>query len=61
MSKKVTIKEQEIEEPVEESREEIVQQISNPTPPEPQKADARMRVRELYKCDDCGKYLTKNH
>ena len=48
MSKKVTIKEQEIEEPVEESREEIVQQISNPTPPEPQK-------------DDCGKYLTKNH
>ena len=60
MSKKVTIKEQDIEAPIEESRDEIVQQISNPQPSEPQKVDARTRVRELYKCDDCGKYLTKN-
>jgi hypothetical protein len=40
-----------------------------PPPPEPppappaeptqQKAECKMRMRELYKCDDCGKYLTK--
>ena len=28
-------------------------------PPTQQKADSKMRMRELYKCDGCGKYLTK--
>ena len=74
MSKKITIKEQDVEEPAEESREEIVKQLSAPAPssPEPspppatapaeppqQKAESKMRMRELYKCDGCGKYLTK--
>ena len=74
MSKKITIKEQDVEEPLEESRDEIVQQLTAETPaPEPppppataapaeppqQKADCKMRMRELYKCDGCGKYLTK--
>ena len=69
MSKKVTIKEQDIE--PEETRDEIIEQVNNtPPPPEPeppkvveppqpQKAEARTRVRELYKCDLCDKYLTK--
>ena len=69
MNKKVTIKEQEIE--PEETRDEIIEQVNNtPPPPEPeppkvveppqpQKAEARMRVRELYKCELCDKYLTK--
>ena len=30
-----------------------------PTEPAQQKADCKMRMRELYKCDACGKYLTK--
>ena len=76
MSKKITIKEQDVEEPAEETREEIVEQLNAPAPssPEPstpaatappaeppqQKADCKMRMRELYKCDGCGgKYLTK--
>ena len=74
MSKKITIKEQDVEEPLEESRDEIVQQLTAETPaPEPppppataapaepaqQKADCKMRMRELYKCEACGKYLTK--
>ena len=75
MSKKITIKEQDVEEPAEETREEIVNQLNAqaPPPPEPppppasatsaepaqQKADCKMRMRELYKCDACGKYLTK--
>ena len=63
MSKKVTIKEEDIEAPPEETLEEIVEQVKapapTPAPAEPQKADTRMRVRELYKCDLCGKYLTK--
>ena len=75
MSKKFTIKEQDVEEPAEETREEIVEQLNAPAPssPEPppppataapaeppqQKADCKMRMRELYKCDGCGKYLTK--
>ena len=75
MSKKITIKEQDVEEPAEETREEIVEQLNAPAPssPEPstpaataapaeppqQKADCKMRMRELYKCDGCGKYLTE--
>ena len=63
MNKKVTIKEEDIEAPPEETLEEIVEQVKaparTPAPAEPQKADTRMRVRELYKCDLCGKYLTK--
>ena len=68
MSKKITIKEQDVEEPAEESREEIVKQLDAPALPPPpativepaqQKAECKMRMRELYKCDGCGKYLTK--
>ena len=73
MSKKITIKEEDVDEPY----EEIIEQVDNtPTPdpipeskpepkpepapmPEKQKAECKMRMRELYKCDDCGKYLTK--
>ena len=66
MSKKIIIKETDVDEPY----DEIIEQVDN-TPPDPppdpppepppeqQKADSRMRMRELYKCDDCGKYLTK--
>ena len=71
MSKKITIKEEDVEEPY----DEIIEQVDNtpspeppppleptpPPPPEKQKAECKMRMRELYKCDDCGKYLTKNH
>ena len=68
MSKKITIKEEDIEPPLEESRDDIIQQVNAPPPPTPppaaepptqQKADSKMRMRELYKCDGCGKYLTK--
>ena len=66
MSKKITITEQDVDEPY----DEIIEQVDNSPPPEPdpappppqpekQKADCKMRMRELYKCDDCGKYLTK--
>ena len=68
MSKKITIKEEDVDEPY----EEIIEQVDGtppdpppePTPPPPpqpekQKAECKMRMRELYKCDDCGKYLTK--
>ena len=63
MSKKITITEQDVDEPY----EEIIEQVDDTPPPEPpsppqpekQKADCKMRMRELYKCDDCGKYLTK--
>ena len=63
MSKKITIKEEDVDEPY----EEIIEQVDDTPPPEPpsppqpekQKADCKMRMRELYKCDDCGKYLTK--
>ena len=66
MSKKITIKEEDVEEPY----DEIIEQVDNtpeppppepppPPPPEKQKAECKMRMRELYKCDDCGKYLTK--
>ena len=71
MAKKITIKEQDIEAPLEESRDEIVEHVNTqvPSPPAPasappaepaqQKAECKMRMRELYKCDACGKYLTK--
>ena len=67
MNKKITIKEEDVEEPY----DEIIEQVDNtpdptpppeptpPPPPEKQKAECKMRMRELYKCDDCGKYLTK--
>ena len=65
MSKKITIKEEDVDQPY----EEIIEQVDNtppeppppdpPPPPEKQKADCKMRMRELYKCDDCGKHLTK--
>ena len=62
MSKKITI----IEEDVEQPYEEIIEQVDNtpelpepppppeptPPPPEKQKAECKMRMRELYKCDD---------
>ena len=63
MSKKVVIKENIIDEP-EETREEILEQIEEPQAPAPkqsapQKAEGRTRMRELYRCEYCGKYLTK--
>jgi len=69
MSKKITIKEEDIEPPQEEAHDEIIQQVAEaPPPPSPppaaepptqQKAESKMRMRELYKCEGCGKYLTK--
>ena len=73
MSKKITIKEQDVDEPPEESRDEIVQLTAETPAPEPppppataapaepvqQKAECKMRMRELYKCEACGKYLAK--
>ena len=67
MSKKITIKEQDVDEPYEEIIEQVDNSPPEPPPPDPppqpqpekQKADCKMRMRELYKCDDCGKYLTK--
>ena len=61
------IKEVDVEGPADESRDDIVEQLNAPapSPPEPpaepaqQKAECKMRMRELYKCDGCGKYLTK--
>ena len=67
MSKKITITEQDVDEPYEEIIEQVDNSPPEPPPPDPppppqpekQKADCKMRMRELYKCDDCGKYLTK--
>ncbi len=51
MSRRDHIKEEYIEAPVEEAREEIAQHVGKPTPApaqhDPQTADARLRVREL--------------
>ena len=71
MPKKVVIKENTIEAP-EETREEILEHVEQaevqPQPPaEPpplerqptQKAEGRTRMRELYRCEYCNKYLTK--
>jgi hypothetical protein len=68
MSKKIIITEQDVDEPYEEIIEQVDNSPPEPPPPDPpppppqpekQKADCKMRMRELYKCDDCGKYLTK--
>ena len=63
MSKKIIIKEEDVDEPYEEIIEQVDNSPPEPPPPDPppekQKADCKMRMRELYKCDDCGKYLTK--
>ena len=65
MPKKVVIKENTIEAP-EETREEILEHVEQaevqPPPLErqpTQKADGRTRMRELYRCEYCNKYLTK--
>ena len=71
MPKKVVIKESSVE-PAEETQEEIVEPVEpEPTQPQPpaeppplerrpsQKADGRTRMRELYRCEYCNKYLTK--
>ena len=67
MSEKITIKEEDVDEPYDEIIEQVDNSPPEPPPPDPppppqpekQKADCKMRMRELYKCDDCGKYLTK--
>ena len=67
MGKRITIKEEDVDEPYEEIIEQDDNSPPEPPPPDPppppqpekQKADCKMRMRELYKCDDCGKYLTK--
>ena len=53
-------------EPPEETREDILKQVEQsetqpiPQAQEPQtKAEGRTRMRELYKCEHCNKYLTK--
>ena len=60
MPKKVNIVENDIE-PPEETREEILQQIEEPPKEEiqPKKVEGKTRMRELYKCEHCNKYLTK--
>ena len=67
MSKNIVIKEEDLDNQEDQSREEIIEEVNKPEEPKPievcepikQKADSRMRMRELYKCDLCGKYLTK--
>ena len=60
MPKKVNIVENDIE-PPEETREEILQQIEEAPKEEiqPKKVEGKTRMRELYKCEHCNKYLTK--
>ena len=71
MPKKVLIKENLIETP-EEATETNLEQVepaeAQPQPPvepppleqkAPPKADGRTRMRELYRCEYCNKYLTK--
>ena len=73
MPKKVVIKESSVE-PAEETQEGIVEPVEpKPTQPPPpaeppplerrpsQKADGRTRMRELYRCEYCNKYLTKKN
>ena len=68
MPKKVSIKENLIDETPQETADEIEpeetqpQQPAEPSPVEqkaPPKADGRTRMRELYRCEYCNKYLTK--
>ena len=68
MPKKVTIKENLIEETPQETADEIEPEEPQPQPPAepalveqkaPPKADGRTRMRELYRCEYCNKYLTK--
>ena len=66
MPKKVLITENLIEEPqqeiTDEPAEEQPETPAEPVPVEqkaPPKADGRTRMRELYRCEYCNKYLTK--
>ena len=60
MSKKVNIKEEDIEPECEpENREEIVEQVNNTSPPAPLKDEPRTRITQLHKCDYCDKYMTR--
>ena len=69
MSKKIAINEEDVEEPLDESRDDIVQHVTHlpdsppvtaaPEPVQEQKAESKTRTTQLYKCDYCGKYLTK--
>ena len=61
MSKKVTIVEEDIPEPVEETRDEIVEQVNIPPEPTPTVCApvTKQKVSNLFQCPACGKYLTK--
>ena len=66
MSKKVVIKENNLDETEEPSQETIEENEPTETPmaaprqrQQLQKAEGRTRMRELYKCDFCNKFLTK--
>ena len=61
MSKKVNIVEEDIPEPVEETRDEIVEQVNIPPEPTPTVClpATKQKVSNLFQCPACGKYLTK--
>ena len=71
MPKKVVIKESNLE-ASEEAQEEVLEHVEpaetqmpsvdvdkQPQQQPPQKAEGRTRMRELYRCEFCNKYLTK--
>ena len=61
MSKKVNIVEEDIPEPVEETRDEIIEQVNIPPEPTPTVCMpvTKQKVSNLFQCPACGKYLTK--
>ena len=66
--KKVVIKENKLDETEEPSQETTEENEPTETPTtaprqrqQLQKAEGRTRMRELYKCDFCNKFLTKKH